>query len=182
MIPRVLAPLALLLAAASVAADCVRNYTVRSGDICDGISHSQGVSTYQLASANTQTIDPTCSNLQPGQSLCLAWAGYDCTELATVQAQDSCQDILAAANINMTALLYNNPQIGQDCAGLYVGEVLCVSASAAVSPYPSGTPVPVNWDSTPTASGAQAVASYYSAADALAVGLIFSELPFCDEI
>lgn len=51
-------------------ADCTRNYTVVQGDICDWISKSQNVSTYQLAAVNVGIIDATCSNLEPGQNLC----------------------------------------------------------------------------------------------------------------
>lgn len=47
---------------------CIKSYTVVSGDWCDKIRSAQGVTLAQL-----QTLNPSldCSNLQPGQVLCV---------------------------------------------------------------------------------------------------------------
>jgi hypothetical protein len=46
---------------------CARSYTVRSGDLCDGISAAQHSSTFQLANANQGVINADCSNLAAGK-------------------------------------------------------------------------------------------------------------------
>ena len=108
---------------AALAADCVRTYTVVDGDICDSISAANNASTYQLAAINTDTIDSTCGNLQPGSSICLGTDGEDCQTTYVVQQEDTCDAIASAHGINSTMLYTNNPNIDEDCANIYVGEV-----------------------------------------------------------
>ena len=43
-----------------------------------------GVSTFQLALVNEETIDENCDDLAPGQSVCLGITGEDCTKVYTV--------------------------------------------------------------------------------------------------
>ncbi|KAH7890358.1 hypothetical protein F5I97DRAFT_1834858 [Phlebopus sp. FC_14] len=118
---------------------CTRSYTIQEGDICDGISAANHVSTYQLAVVNIDAIDAECSNLQPGGSICLGWEGEDCTETYVVQPNDTCDGISASTGVNSTILWLNNPQIDADCSNIYIGEVLCVSNTVQVPPAPSGT-------------------------------------------
>ncbi|KAJ3997124.1 hypothetical protein F5050DRAFT_1754374 [Lentinula boryana] len=132
----VVLPLFLQLASAQ---SCTRSYTVQDGDICDSISAAQNVSTYQLAAVNSGVIDSTCSNLQPGSSLCLGYEGEDCTTTYTVAAQDTCDTISATYGINSTLLYGNNPQIDSACDNIYVGEVLCVASTIAAPPVGSAS-------------------------------------------
>ncbi|KAJ3809491.1 hypothetical protein F5876DRAFT_66427 [Lentinula aff. lateritia] len=121
------------------AQSCTRNYTVQDGDTCDSISTAQNVSTYQLAAVNSGVVDSTCSNLQPGASLCLGYEGEDCSSTYTVVAQDTCDSIYDAYGINATLLYGNNPQIDSVCDNIYVGEVLCVASTIAAPPAGSAS-------------------------------------------
>lgn len=49
---------------------CPKPYIVKSGDYCASIAGSAGLTTAQLLSFNS-AINPTCTNLQVGQKLCL---------------------------------------------------------------------------------------------------------------
>ena len=104
------------------AADCSRTYTIAAGDICDSISAANNVSTYQLAAINP-SIDSSCSNLMPGNTLCLGTVGEDCQTTYVVRADDTCDDIASAHSINSTMLSLNNPQIDSECSNIYIGEV-----------------------------------------------------------
>jgi hypothetical protein len=134
----VLAVTATVALISPVLADCTRNYTVVEGDICDWISKSQNVSTYQLAAVNVDIIDSTCSNLTPGENLCLGTTGEDCTDTYVIKEADSCATILTQFNLNSTILAQNNPNIDSDCDNIYPGEVLCVATTVVAPPIPSG--------------------------------------------
>lgn len=118
--------------------DCTRNYTIVSGDICDSISAAHNSSTYQLAVVNRDTIDSTCSNLMPGETICLGTAGEDCTTTYVVKSGDSCGNIQTQFGLNSTLLELNNPQINEDCSNIYPGEVLCVASTVLAPPVPTG--------------------------------------------
>jgi LysM repeat protein len=133
-----------------VAETCSRQYTIMDGDTCDGISAAQNVSTYQLATVNAGTINSDCTNLQPSTTICLGWEGEDCNTTYVVVAQDTCDSVTAAFNINSTLLYGNNPQIDQACDNIYVGEVLCV-ASTIQAPPAGSAPVDTAIPSTATA-------------------------------
>lgn len=126
------------------AATCSRSYTIKAGDYCDKISQTQNVSTfvfelygrfypvlifffwchcrYQLAAINPSIINKGCSNLTPGESICLGLVGEDCSTTYTVQPGDTCAGIAATVGVNMTILLHNNLQLDDSC-DIYVGEV-----------------------------------------------------------
>ncbi|KAG8986557.1 hypothetical protein FRB94_002695 [Tulasnella sp. JGI-2019a] len=128
--------LALLsVSVAAGAADCSRTYTVQTGDWCDTISAAHQSSTYQLAYANQDTINDCCTNLQVGQTICLApKAGPDCTSIHVVSDEDTCESISTSAGTNTTMLIANNPQLDAGCS-LYPGQVLCVATTLmAVAP------------------------------------------------
>ncbi|KAG6328517.1 hypothetical protein ID866_10572 [Astraeus odoratus] len=129
-----------VLAAAQIAAasSCTRTYTVQSGDICDSISAANHVSTYQLAVVNYPNIDPGCTNLVPGSTICLGNEGEDCQTTYVVQLGDTCDGVSSMAYVNNTILYLNNPQINADCSNLYVGEVLCTASTVIVPPAPGG--------------------------------------------
>ncbi|KAI0339351.1 hypothetical protein BDW22DRAFT_1336613 [Trametopsis cervina] len=148
----------------AAAADCTRQYTVKAGDICDSISAANNVSTYQLATVNPG-IDTRCSNLQPGEVVCLGHANEDCSTTYVVQPNDSCEIITSKHGINSTTLWFNNPQINEDCTNIYVGEVLCTGQEFA-APAP-GASIPAT-TIPPSATPAVPKAST-------------SDLPWCDD-
>ena len=78
---------------------------------------------YQLAVVNAN-IDSSCSNLIPGQTLCLAEnAAEDCSTTYVVRSGDTCEDIASRAGLNTTILSLNNPQINAECTNIYTDEV-----------------------------------------------------------
>jgi len=117
---------------------CTRTYTVQQGDICDSISAAQHASTYQLAVLNPK-INAECSNLVPGQPLCLGSAGEDCTDTYVVEPNDTCDKVATAHKIDTAILYSNNPQLNKKCDNMYIGEVLCVAGTGVAPPLPSGT-------------------------------------------
>ncbi|KAF8178488.1 hypothetical protein BJ912DRAFT_664798 [Pholiota molesta] len=189
----------------AVAATCLRSYTVQEGDYCDKVSQAQNVSTYQLAVLNSNAVNSACTNLLPGQTLCLAEnADEDCNSTYTVLNGDSCDSIAAANALNTTILTLNNPQIDQGCSNIYPGEVLCTSKTVRVAPIPaagvtveaSHTTIIVTPTATPvsthapvvsaTPASAAATPNVTSAAAAAASSAADeeddSDLPFCDEL
>lgn len=131
---------------AALASSCTRTYTVQQGDWCDTISAAHNSSTfvflrtlsssvqyhlilvyicsYQLAVVNIDKIDSACSNLIPGDQLCLGTEGQDCTETYVVLADDTCESVANNHRINATVFNQNNPQLNADCDNLYTGEVM----------------------------------------------------------
>lgn len=160
--------LAAVLAQSAMAAKCVRSYIVKEGDICDSISAANHVSTYQLAVDNIGKINSQCTNLVPGEELCLGYAGKDCITTYVVKPDDTCTDIASAAGINTTILKMNNPQINSDCSNIYIGEVLCTAKIVQVPPPPAGSPKPSAPPSATLASPSP------SGGD--------DDLPYCDEL
>jgi LysM repeat protein len=133
------AVVALFAQSCLAATDCSRTYTVKEGDVCDQISAANQVSTYQLAVVNQGVIDSTCSNLVPGEQICLATTpDEDCTDIYVVKQDDSCAAIESMSNLNSTIFSANNPQINEQCDNIYVGEVLCVASTVKVPPAPAG--------------------------------------------
>lgn len=133
----------------AAAGSCVRQYTVKPNDICDGISASQGVSTYQLAVINNGIINDQCTNLIPNETICLGYQGEDCTTVYTVAKGDTCDAIASAHNVNTTLIHENNPQINPDCTNIYIGEVLCVANSVIVPPPAPGKTFPIPSTASP---------------------------------
>ncbi|KAH9997141.1 hypothetical protein BJV74DRAFT_826891 [Russula compacta] len=117
---------------------CTRTHTVEPGEICDGISKAEHVSTYQLAVLNP-TINEDCTNLVPGQTLCLGTHGQDCTATYVVQPNDICKKVTHDHHIDLAVLYHNNPQLNAGCTNMYIGEVLCVAPTGIAPPLPSGT-------------------------------------------
>jgi hypothetical protein len=118
----------LTVASAQARSGCSRNGTVQTNDTCNILSARDNVSTYQLAFVN-QAIDPLCDNIFPGENLCLGLVGEDCDTVVTIQSGDSCSSIATAANIPVSTLLSNNPNVNTDCSNIYPGEVLCTDSN-----------------------------------------------------
>ena len=77
---------------------------------------------FQLAAVNSGSINSDCTNLAPGQVICLGFDGEDCSTTQVVQPGDTCSSIAAANGLNQTILNLNNPQLDDAC-DIYVGEV-----------------------------------------------------------
>lgn len=107
---------------------CSRNGTVQAGDTCNALCARDNVSTYQLALVN-QAIDPLCDNLAAGENLCLGLVGEDCDTVATVKSGDSCTSIAEAANILVSTLIANNPNVDANCTNIYPDLVLCTDSN-----------------------------------------------------
>ncbi|KAF8181642.1 hypothetical protein BJ912DRAFT_979637 [Pholiota molesta] len=145
--------------AVSAQATCLRSYTVQEGDYCDKVSARPRI--YQLAVLNSNAVNSACTNLLPGQTLCLAEnADEDCNSTYTVLNGDSCDSIAAANALNTTILTLNNPQIDQGCSNIYPGEVLCTSKTVRVAPILLQAATPASAAaSTPNVTSAAAAAA-----------------------
>ncbi|KAJ3484280.1 hypothetical protein NLI96_g5750 [Meripilus lineatus] len=130
------------VAQSALANSCTRTYTIQQGDWCDTISAAHNSSTYQLAVVNIDKIDSECSNLIPGDQLCLGTEGQDCTQTYVVKPGDICEDVANNHRINATVFYQNNPQLNADCDNLYDGEVVCVASTVLVPNLPEGSPMP----------------------------------------
>jgi LysM repeat protein len=81
-------------------------------------------SSWQLATVNTGSINGDCTNLIPGQTICLGLKPEeDCSTTYTVAIGDTCENIASNNALNSTILYLNNPQINDDCSNIYIGEV-----------------------------------------------------------
>jgi len=128
--------------ATSVLADsCKRWHTVQSGEICDSICQAESVALYQLFVLNPE-IDAECTNLMPGQELCLAKPNEDCKQVYQVKPNDTCEEVSEAHGIKLATFFYNNPQVNQDCTNLYIDEVVCVAHDYINYDHGTTTPPP----------------------------------------
>jgi len=136
---------ALVFASAGVSvlaqSSCTRTHTVALGEICDGISAATNTSTYQLAVLNP-SINAGCTNLVPGQVLCLGSPGHDCCTTYVVEPNDDCYKVADAHHIDLHMIYQNNPQLDAKCDNMYIGEVLCVAPTELAPPLPSNVPLP----------------------------------------
>lgn len=135
-----------------------KTYTTKTGDSCDSISLSQGVSAATMYYINSNIFD--CAKIAAGTDLCLP---PTCTKIYQAQKGDTCLDITLNSGITNDQLLSYNSQLNWNCTNLhdaepYWGSTLCVSTpggiydgqplnnnNANVDPEridpPSGTPV-----------------------------------------
>ncbi|KAJ9119481.1 hypothetical protein QFC24_005714 [Naganishia onofrii] len=148
-------------------AQCTRNATVEAGNTCDIISQKYSVPTYQLALVNSPTIDSGCTNIQPGQELCLGWKSMDCSTTHTVTIGDTCWGISSRYGVPVETIYGNNPQVdAETCNNIYVGEVLCVAQEKFTYPWvqlPSSAPSSIAKNSGGGAGGNSASSSASSA-------------------
>ncbi|KAF7378475.1 Glycoside hydrolase family 18 protein [Mycena sanguinolenta] len=105
---------------------CTQTYTVQSGDTCSAIEAATGVSDAQLHALNP-AINPGCTNLSVGQTLCLSVTSSACTQTYTVQSGDTCSAIEAATGVSDSQLHTLNPSINSGCTNLSIGETLCLN-------------------------------------------------------
>ncbi|KAI1281722.1 carbohydrate-binding module family 50 protein [Xylaria sp. FL0933] len=105
---------------------CVgKTYTIGVSDTCQGISISQGISTYNLIWNNNLTS--ACENFPTSGTLCIPSAA-SCTPY-TVLATDTCPSIQSKFSLLYSQLISWNPSLGVACQGLdaTIGFVICVS-------------------------------------------------------
>jgi LysM domain len=126
-------------------------YTTTEGDTCDLIALAEGISAATMYYTNPNILN--CSNITAGTSLCLP---LTCTDLYSVQANDTCPGIAVANFITTSEVITWNSQLNSDCSNLqstnpYWGSVLCVSppggrytGHALNTTSSSGEPTPVN--------------------------------------
>jgi len=118
---------AIAVHAQSGVANCDREFVVPPNIDCNEISAAQNVSTFQLAEVNAAVIDPLCDNLFPGETICLGVTGQDCDVVHVVAEGDFCASIAEAADIDLSLLFINNPNVNSDCSNIGIGEVLCTA-------------------------------------------------------
>lgn len=102
---------------------CSDPYQVQPGDSCDSIATSKTVSTYAVLSAGG--LNPTCTNLLAGSSLCLPGS----CDLYRVQYGDTCESIIATkSGLTGNNLLAWNPNINVLCGNIksLVETLICV--------------------------------------------------------
>ncbi|THH10376.1 hypothetical protein EW146_g8385 [Bondarzewia mesenterica] len=182
-----------LFAQSVFAGPCVRSYTIQEGDICDSISAAKNVSTYQLAVINEGVINSACTNLTPGNSICIGYQGEDCSTTYVVRADDTCDLVTSKTGVNSTLLYLNNPQIDQACSNLYIGEVLCTSSTVQVPPAPGNGYTPAETIPVTATPAVPSVARTFTLASTTTYAPVYTspaptsssseeDLPWCDEL
>ena len=80
---------------------------------------------------NAGIINADCTNLFPGEELCLGITGQDCEVTPVVVSGDSCFSISQIAGTTTDIILANNPNVDAACDNIYPGEVrVCVPCSS----------------------------------------------------
>ncbi|KAH8163293.1 hypothetical protein CIB48_g4955 [Xylaria polymorpha] len=100
-------------------------YTISASDTCQGISTSQGISTYDLIWNNNLTA--RCENFPTSGKLCIP-SSATC-KTYTVLSTDTCYSIQDKFSLLYSQIIAWNPSLGVGCQGLEsaVGYVICVS-------------------------------------------------------
>ncbi|KFA47941.1 hypothetical protein S40293_09126 [Stachybotrys chartarum IBT 40293] len=104
-----------------------RRYTRRTGDTCESIARSNGVSAVALYMGN-QNIMPDCSSVQPNVSICFPMT----CDLHFIQPSDTCVSIDWSLGLGIGHLRRYNSWINSACTNLhsatdFYGKVICVS-------------------------------------------------------
>lgn len=113
-------------------------YNVQSGDSCESVSTSQGLSTISLLAANPTLA---CSSFPESGSLCIP-SSAKC-KVYTVQDGDTCASVADANSLTWTQVVTWNPALGKACSniGTSVGQQICVSNPGGTWVNPSPDPV-----------------------------------------
>ncbi|EDN91369.1 hypothetical protein SS1G_00772 [Sclerotinia sclerotiorum 1980 UF-70] len=113
----------------STTTNCVSGitYTTVEGDTCDSIALAKGVSAATMYYINSDINN--CSSVTVGATLCLP---LTCTDLYTVQENDTCTSIAVNAGLLTANVISYNSHINWNCSNLhstdpYWGSTLCVS-------------------------------------------------------
>ncbi|AEO70563.1 carbohydrate-binding module family 50 protein [Thermothielavioides terrestris NRRL 8126] len=134
--------------------DCNKYYQIQSGDSCQAIEQSQGISDSNFKSWNP-SIDAACDNLWLGYYVCVGAPGAtgpstpsplmpnttsDCNKYYQVKSGDSCQSIEQSQGVSDSNFKSWNPSIDAACDNLWLGYYVCVGAPGATGP---STPSPL---------------------------------------
>ncbi|EAW14094.1 putative LysM domain protein [Aspergillus clavatus NRRL 1] len=121
-----------------IISDCVTYYQVQSGDSCWSIVTKKYsyLTTSEFISWNP-AVGATCSYLDVGYWYCVATSTVQpmpgtistCTKYYQVASGDSCWSIEQANSITATQFNTWNPDVGSECAHLWLGYFVCVGAS-----------------------------------------------------
>ncbi|BDD61511.1 hypothetical protein MAP00_006553 [Monascus purpureus] len=129
-----------------IVANCTQYHTVQSGNTCDSIEASYGISFTQFYAWNP-SIGSQCENLWLGYVYCVngpiatgtgsapvapTQMGIvsNCNEYYTVASGDTCSGIESQFNDTFAELYQWNPAIGSNCKNLWVGYLICVGVSS----------------------------------------------------
>ncbi|KAJ8081772.1 hypothetical protein PM082_007618 [Marasmius tenuissimus] len=124
-------------------ATCTQQYTVQAGDSCNTIEKNFKIASGTVRSLNS-LVNPQCTNLYPGQSLCLSTSssgssgsggggGTSCSQTYTVQLGDSCSKIEKNFGLSAGSVIKLNFAINSQCTNMYPGQSLCLVAGDSSS-------------------------------------------------
>ncbi|KAH8891136.1 hypothetical protein GQ53DRAFT_720459 [Thozetella sp. PMI_491] len=109
-------------------------YTSKEGDTCESISLAQSVATDRLVDVNY--LDYNCTTLTAGMQLCI----QDTCKLATIQTNQTCDDIAANGGFSVTQLTSWNPTLKSACDSrvtpnldAFAGRHICIEAPGQYS-------------------------------------------------
>ncbi|KAI1136948.1 carbohydrate-binding module family 50 protein [Hypoxylon sp. FL0543] len=133
------APTELLMPRQGYISTCNKTYTVVSGDTCNAILAKQG-NTFTLAqfySWNPE-VNAACTNLQPGEQVCVGVASTgcaaptapgiaaNCASCYTVVPGDTCLTITQPRGVSLASFYAWNPAVNSACSNLMPGYNYCV--------------------------------------------------------
>ncbi|KAJ8072754.1 Sle1p [Marasmius tenuissimus] len=120
---------------------CTQQYTVQSGDSCNAIEKNFKLTSGTVRSLNS-LVNAQCTNLYPGQSLCLSTSssgssgsggggGTSCSQTYTVQSGDTCSKIEKNFGLSTGSVIKFNSAINPQCTNMYPGQSLCLVAGSS---------------------------------------------------
>ncbi|KAH8649337.1 hypothetical protein BX600DRAFT_419503 [Xylariales sp. PMI_506] len=142
----------------SIVSTCNKYYLVESGDGCQGIETSEGITSAEFLAWNP-AVDSTCDDLWLGYYVCVGTSGSSaattttstattttttatgtspspqmpsivstCNKYYLVQSGDGCYSIEQTEGITLTQFLTWNPYVDSACDNLWLGYYVCVGA------------------------------------------------------
>ncbi|KAL0060822.1 hypothetical protein AAF712_012361 [Marasmius tenuissimus] len=123
---------------------CTQQYTVQPGDSCNAIEKNFKLTSGTVRSLNS-LVNPQCTNLYPGQSLCLSTSssgssgggggggggGASCSQAYTVQSGDTCSKIEKNFGLSAGSVIEFNSAVNSQCTNMYPGQSLCLVAGGS---------------------------------------------------
>ncbi|KAJ8072756.1 hypothetical protein PM082_016315 [Marasmius tenuissimus] len=121
---------------------CTQQYIVQSGDSCNTIEENFELTFGTVRSLNS-LVNRQCTNLYPGQWLCLATSysgssgsdsgggGASCSQAYTVQSGDTCSKIEKNFGLSTGNVMKFNSAINPQCTNMYPGQSLCLVAGSS---------------------------------------------------
>ncbi|KAK2013714.1 hypothetical protein LZ32DRAFT_675836 [Colletotrichum eremochloae] len=127
--------------------NCDRFYKVKSGDTCDAIASSNGVTSQQITTWNP-SVKPGCTALWPEYYICTSVVGHtpttpgngiqtpapiqsgmttSCRAFHFVTSDQNCDDITSRYGITHASFVSWNPAVKNDCTGMWANAYVCVA-------------------------------------------------------